>query len=46
MYSDMQIGLVGSYCDMTYEYEFLGSTMKAIDELISGKDPFAKVICF
>jgi len=38
--------VVGSYVDLTYDYQYLGSTMKAVDELLSGKSSFSEVCLF
>jgi hypothetical protein len=46
LYSNIQIGVVGSYVDLTYDYEYLGSTLAAIDQLLAGKGPFAQVLEF
>ncbi|KAI6225196.1 NADH-ubiquinone oxidoreductase 75 kDa subunit, mitochondrial [Aphelenchoides fujianensis] len=42
LYSDVQIGLIGSPVDLTYDYDHLGTAATAIDELAGGKSEFAK----
>jgi len=42
LHSDIEIGVVGSYVDLTYDYQYLGSTMKAVDELLSGQSAFSE----
>jgi NADH dehydrogenase (ubiquinone) Fe-S protein 1 len=42
IHSDIEIGLIGSDVDLTYNYEFLGSSPSAIDDLTAGKGPFGE----
>ena len=42
IYSDVEIGLIGSASDLTYDYEHLGTSASAIGELFDGKSDFAK----
>ena len=42
----MEIGLIGAEVDLTYEYNFLGSNAKALDDLLAGKGEFAQVATF
>lgn len=44
LHSDIEIGLIGSHVDLTYEYEYLGDSANAIDGILSGKGNFAEVI--
>ncbi|CAD6189697.1 unnamed protein product [Caenorhabditis auriculariae] len=44
LYSDIQIGVIGAQTNLTYEYDYLGSTSKAIDDLLAGKGDFAKTL--
>lgn len=43
LYTNIEIGVIGAKTDLTYDYEYLGSSAKAIDDLIAGKGDFAKV---
>uniref|UniRef100_A0AC34EZQ5 NADH-ubiquinone oxidoreductase 75 kDa subunit, mitochondrial n=1 Tax=Panagrolaimus sp. ES5 TaxID=591445 RepID=A0AC34EZQ5_9BILA len=40
IHSDIEIGVIGSDVDLTYDYEYLGSSASAIDELAAGKGAF------
>uniref|UniRef100_A0A914M1Y1 NADH-ubiquinone oxidoreductase 75 kDa subunit, mitochondrial n=2 Tax=Meloidogyne incognita group TaxID=654580 RepID=A0A914M1Y1_MELIC len=42
IYSDMEIGVIGSNVDLTYEYHYLGSNSSILDDLIDGKNAFSK----
>lgn len=46
LYSDIQIGVIGSNVDLTYEYDYLGKNVSILDQLIEGKSPFAQVCAF
>jgi len=39
----MEIGVIGSNVDLTYEYHYLGSNSSILDDLIDGKNAFSKV---
>lgn len=43
LYTDIEIGVIGGDSDLTYDYEHLGSSTKAIDDVLAGKSAFAKV---
>ncbi|KAK6034418.1 putative NADH dehydrogenase, G subunit [Cooperia oncophora] len=40
--TDIEVGVIGGDSDLTYDYEHIGSSAKAIDDVIAGKTPFAK----
>lgn len=42
LYTDIEIGVIGGDSDLTYDYEHLGSSTKAIDDVLAGKSAFAK----
>ncbi|VDL83009.1 unnamed protein product [Nippostrongylus brasiliensis] len=42
LYSDIEVGVIGAQTDLTYDYEFLGSSAKALDDVMAGKSAFAK----
>ncbi|CAI5452371.1 unnamed protein product [Caenorhabditis angaria] len=42
LYSDVQIGVIGSESELNYDYDYLGASAKAIDDVLSGKGEFAK----
>ncbi|KJH52329.1 NADH dehydrogenase, G subunit [Dictyocaulus viviparus] len=42
LYTDIIIGVIGGQVDLTYDYEFLGSNTKVLDEVLSGKTQFAE----
>lgn len=45
LYSDkIDVGVIGSKLDLTYDFDFLGNSANAINDLISGNSPFSKVI--
>lgn len=42
--SDFPVGVVGPKADLTYGYEHLGDTTKILEDILSGKSEFAKVL--
>jgi NADH dehydrogenase (ubiquinone) Fe-S protein 1 len=38
----MEIGVVGEHLDLNYEYTHVGTTSKDLDDILSGKNAFAK----
>lgn len=42
-HTNIEIGVIGAEVDMKYDYEYLGDSGKALDDIISGKGDFAKV---
>lgn len=42
--NNLQVGLIGSPYDLTYEYDHLGVTPKTIIDLLDGKHPFSSKI--
>uniref|UniRef100_A0A183GTI9 Molybdopterin domain-containing protein n=1 Tax=Heligmosomoides polygyrus TaxID=6339 RepID=A0A183GTI9_HELPZ len=44
LYTDIEIGVIGGDSDLTYDYEHLGSSTKAIDDVLAGKSAFAKFL--
>ncbi|KAL7079634.1 hypothetical protein ACQ4LE_001099 [Meloidogyne hapla] len=42
LYSEMEVGVIGSNVDLTYEYHYLGTNSSALDDLIDGKNTFSK----
>lgn len=44
LYSDVQIGVIGAETELTYEYDYLGASAKAIDDVLAGKGEFAKTL--
>ncbi|ULT88183.1 hypothetical protein L5515_007257 [Caenorhabditis briggsae] len=44
LYSDVQIGVIGAETELTYEYDYLGASAKAIDDILAGKGDFAKTL--
>ncbi len=41
IYNDLQIGLVGKACNLTYDYEHLGETAQDLEKLLSARRGFA-----
>jgi len=45
LHNDLRIGVIGApNLDLKYDYEFLGESPKLLEEIASGKHPFAKVL--
>ncbi|KAJ1352469.1 hypothetical protein KIN20_008802 [Parelaphostrongylus tenuis] len=42
LYTDIEVGVIGGESDLTYDYEYLGSNAKALDDVLAGKSSFAK----
>ncbi|KHJ95575.1 NADH dehydrogenase, G subunit [Oesophagostomum dentatum] len=42
LYTDIEIGVIGGKCDLTYDYEHLGDSAEALDDVMAGKSNFAK----
>ncbi len=38
---ELQVGLIGEKVDLTYDYEYLGSGMKTLQDLVSGQHTFS-----
>jgi NADH dehydrogenase (ubiquinone) Fe-S protein 1 len=44
LYSEnIEIGVIGSKLDFTYDFDYLGNSASAINDLLAGNSPFAKV---
>ena len=43
---NLEVGLIGTPVDLTYDYEHLGTNAKALDDLLAGKGKFAEVSRF
>ncbi len=41
---DYPVAVIGDNCDLTYKYNYLGDEIKVINELIKGKNDFAKIL--
>ncbi|CAH1788598.1 unnamed protein product [Owenia fusiformis] len=44
LHNDLQVAVVGSPVDLTYDYEHLGDSTKVLEELANGTHPFSKVL--
>lgn len=44
MHNDLQVALVGTKVDLTYTYEHLGDSASTLNEIVSGKHAFSKVL--
>lgn len=42
--NNLQVGLIGSPYDFTYEYDHLGTSPKTLIDLLDGKHPFSSRI--
>lgn len=42
IHNDLEVAMVGSNVDLTYDYEHLGDSVNILQELASGKHPFCK----
>ena len=42
MFSDIEVGVIGSHVDLTYDYEYLGSSSSSLDDLLTDKGSFAE----
>lgn len=42
--NNLEVGLIGSPYDMTYEYDHLGTSPKTLIDLLDGKHPFSSKI--
>ncbi|XP_022916675.1 NADH-ubiquinone oxidoreductase 75 kDa subunit, mitochondrial [Onthophagus taurus] len=42
IHNESEIGLIGPKVDLRYDYDYLGAEPKVLDELTSGKHPFAR----
>uniref|UniRef100_A0A7E4WAC4 NADH-ubiquinone oxidoreductase 75 kDa subunit, mitochondrial n=1 Tax=Panagrellus redivivus TaxID=6233 RepID=A0A7E4WAC4_PANRE len=40
--SDIEIGVIGSEVDLTYDFDYLGNTAAALDAVLAGKGAFAE----
>ena len=40
----MRVGVIGAVADLTYPYRHIGNTPQAINDLVSGKHEFAKIL--
>ncbi|CAB3398005.1 unnamed protein product [Caenorhabditis bovis] len=43
LYTDVQIGVIGAEVDLAYDYDYLGASAKAIDDILAGNGEFAKI---
>jgi NADH-quinone oxidoreductase subunit G len=41
---DFPVGVIGQQADLTYDYDYLGAGPQTLDEIASGKHPFADVL--
>jgi NADH dehydrogenase (ubiquinone) Fe-S protein 1 len=39
--NDLQVGLIGTPYDLTYEFDHLGTSPKTLIDLLDGKHPFS-----
>lgn len=44
LHNELQVALIGPKLDLTYDYEHLGDSCKVLEEIASGKHPFAKTL--
>lgn len=44
LHNDLQVALIGPKLDLTYGYEHLGDSCKVLEDIASGKHPFAKTL--
>lgn len=42
--NDLNVAMVGVPVDLTYDYDHLGDSTQLLQDIASGKHPFAKVI--
>lgn len=42
LHTEVEVGLIGSQVDLTYDYEYLGDNAKSVEELVKGSSDFAK----
>lgn len=42
--SRLKVGLVGPQADLTYPYDYIGAGPESLEEILSGKHPFAKTL--
>uniref|UniRef100_A0A915DKI6 NADH-ubiquinone oxidoreductase 75 kDa subunit, mitochondrial n=1 Tax=Ditylenchus dipsaci TaxID=166011 RepID=A0A915DKI6_9BILA len=42
LHTDIEIGVIGSYVDLTYDYDHIGSESRDIDKILAGKTQFSK----
>jgi len=42
LFSDIEVGVIGSHVDLTYDYEYLGSSSSSLDDLLTDKGSFAE----
>ncbi|VDO65015.1 unnamed protein product [Onchocerca flexuosa] len=45
-HTDIEIGVIGEELDLKYDYKYLGNNGKVLDDIINGKNEFAKVSSF
>ena len=43
LHTDIEIGVVGTNVDLTYDFAYLGESASALDDILGGKSEFAKV---
>ena len=41
--NELQVGLIGSNVNLTYDYAYLGDSVQIIDDILNDKHDFAKV---
>lgn len=44
LHNDLEVGVVGTPVDLSYDYAHLGDTAQALEDLASGKHPFSKTL--
>ncbi|XP_069111748.1 NADH-ubiquinone oxidoreductase 75 kDa subunit, mitochondrial-like [Argopecten irradians] len=44
IHNDLQVAMVGSKVDLTYDYEHLGDSTKVLQDIASGNHPFCEVL--
>ncbi|VDD85580.1 unnamed protein product [Enterobius vermicularis] len=42
LHKDIEIAVIGSKVDLTYDYEYFGESAKALDDILNGSSEFAK----
>ena len=44
IHNEMRVGLIGEQVDLTYEYDYLGNSATALEELLAGTHSYSPVI--
>jgi len=43
VHNELRVALIGTQVNLTYEYDYLGDSPSAIEELINGTHPYSSV---